>query len=420
MTENAATTGSDGGSQRVVWFLALVNFVNVLDFILVMPLGPDFTKALDIPTSKLGVVGAAYAGSAALAGLLSSRFLDRFDRRTALTVSLAGLGLSTLACGLAVGLKSMVAARVLAGAFGGPATSISYAIVADVVPADRRGRATSVLMGAFSIASIAGLPAALELSSRWTFRIPFIVVGLGAWVLGVLALRMLPRLRAHLDVVPLSARSLARRVPLFKRPVVWLAYAVVAVQLASVFLVVPNMPVFILRNLAFPRAHFGLLYFVGGLASLLALRFAGRIVDRTSATLVSGAGAVVVAATCALLFVADPVVVPIPLLFVGWMFGAASRNVSMGALVTRVPHPRERARFMSIESAVRHLASSVAALAGTGMLMEQDDGTLVGMHFVATIAIALTLITPLLLVLVERRVRHVDVNSGSSPEHRNA
>ncbi|KYF74345.1 hypothetical protein BE11_01010 [Sorangium cellulosum] len=36
--------------------------------------------------------------------------------------------------GLATGPPSLLAARVLAGAFGGPATSIAFSIVADAIP----------------------------------------------------------------------------------------------------------------------------------------------------------------------------------------------------------------------------------------------------------------------------------------------
>ena len=44
--------------------------------------------------------------------------------------------------GFAWDLGSLIVARVVAGAFGGPATSIAGAIVADVIPPERRGCAT--------------------------------------------------------------------------------------------------------------------------------------------------------------------------------------------------------------------------------------------------------------------------------------
>ena len=48
-------------SERTIVFLVgAIHFVNILDFMMVMPLGPDFATALAIPMSKLGWIGGAY------------------------------------------------------------------------------------------------------------------------------------------------------------------------------------------------------------------------------------------------------------------------------------------------------------------------------------------------------------------------
>ena len=139
--------------RRVVLLLGAVQFVNILDFMIVMPLGPDFSKALGIPVSHLGTIGGSYTASAAISGLVGSLFLDKFDRRKALGWSMAGLVLGTLAGGFATGLNTLLLARVVAGLFGGPATSLSFSIIADIIPPERRGKAMGIVMGAFSLAS---------------------------------------------------------------------------------------------------------------------------------------------------------------------------------------------------------------------------------------------------------------------------
>ncbi|HRC57659.1 MAG TPA: hypothetical protein PKU97_17110, partial [Kofleriaceae bacterium] len=53
--------------RRVLWLVTLVQLVNVLDFVMVMPLGRDFARALDFPESKLGLIGGAYTLAAAKA-----------------------------------------------------------------------------------------------------------------------------------------------------------------------------------------------------------------------------------------------------------------------------------------------------------------------------------------------------------------
>lgn len=107
-------------NERAILFLiASVQFVNIIDFMMVMPMGPFFATALDIPTSKLGLVGGSYTAAAAVSGVVCSTFLDRFDRRTALAWTMLGLVISTAAGGLAWSLNTLLAARVGAGAFVG-------------------------------------------------------------------------------------------------------------------------------------------------------------------------------------------------------------------------------------------------------------------------------------------------------------
>src|SRR5438105_3427533 len=183
-------------SERTLLLLvASVQFVNILDFMIVMPLGPDLATALHIPTARLGLIGGSYTAAAAVAGLVGSLFLDRFDRRSALAVAMLGLALGTAAGGLATGMGSLMAARVLAGAFGGPATSLALSIVADAVPPQRRGKAMGTVMAAFAAASVLGVPAGLELARRGGWRAPFFAVAELGTVVTAGAVVLLPPLR---------------------------------------------------------------------------------------------------------------------------------------------------------------------------------------------------------------------------------
>src|SRR5438874_11923774 len=184
--------------RTVVLLVAAVQFVNILDFVMVMPMGPDFAAALGIPSSRLGLIGGSYTAAAAVSGLAGSFFLDRFDRRPALFLAMLGLVAGTALGGFATGMPSLMAARLLAGFFGGPATSLSFSIIADVVPPQRRGTAMGIVMGAFSVASVLGVPVGLELARHLGWQAPFLAVaGLGA-AIALGAVFLLPPLRGHL------------------------------------------------------------------------------------------------------------------------------------------------------------------------------------------------------------------------------
>jgi len=385
----------------MVFLIGAVQFINIWDFVMVMPLGPDFAGGLGIPISRLGLIGGAYTAAAAVAGVAGSTFLDRFDRRLALAVAMTGLVLGTLAGGLSWNLESLLAARLLAGAFGGPATSLSLSIIADTVPPERRGKAMGAVMGAFSVAAVVGVPLSLQLSLWGGWRLPFVVVGgLGLAVTAAVA-ASLPRLRAHLAR---RAEGVLPRKPLF-RPLVLTSYAMTAVTMAAGFLVLPNISAYVQANLGLPRSQLQWVYGIGGVVSFVTLRLVGRLVDRFGSFRVGTAAAVLLAIGFDLLFVDVPRGAPVTALAIFIFFALSARNVSYNTLASKVPEQAERARFMSFQSAVQHLASALGASLSSQVLFVQPDGSLGNVRTLGRMAIALTLLLPFLLHRVERGVR---------------
>jgi predicted MFS family arabinose efflux permease len=388
--------------RTIVFCVGAVQFVNILDFVMVMPLGPDFARALDIPLSHLGYVGGSYTAAAFVSGLAGAFFLDRFDRRKSLAVAMAGLVVGTLAGAFAVGLGSLMAARIVAGAFGGPATSISYSIIADVVPAERRGKALGAVMAAFAIASILGVPAGLELARLGGWRAPFAAVALLGAMLGTFAYAVLPPMRAHL-ARPRSATPLREMAELLRFDVA-LSLFMTFVVMAAGFILLPSISAYVLGNLHYPREHLGLLYLAGGSVSLVSTRLAGVLVDRFGSTRIGTASTLFVAGVIYLGFVRSPPAIPVMAIFIFFMLGMSMRNVAYNTLTSKVPRKDERARFGSLQSAVQHLASALAAFAASLILRDLPDETLVGIPTVSVISIALGLLLPGLLWAVETRV----------------
>lgn len=391
----------------IVWLLAAVQFINILDFMMVMPMGPDFSVALGIDMSKLGLIGGSYTAAAAVSGFASSFFLDRFDRRRALAIALAGLSLGTLSGAFATGLHSLIAARILAGVFGGPATALSMAIVADVIAPARRGWAMGVVMSAFSVASVAGVPAGLELAQLGGWRLPFVVVaGLGFLINGGV-FWLLPELRGHLHAKREASLIGLRR--LAANSLTWQSLAMTLLTSLAMFILIPYIAAYVQFNLGYPRAHLGLLYLFGGISSFLAMRVAGRLVDKFGGAVVGSLASIIVALVMYLGFVEFFAAMTVAGIFVGFMGSTAFRNIAFQALASRVPGPQDRARFMSIQSAVQQLSSSAGAMLSTQMLSIDAQGALVGMPSIGWAAIILTLcLTPLFISLghgVERQER---------------
>ncbi|APR85147.1 Arabinose efflux permease [Minicystis rosea] len=387
--------------RRIVFLVGAIQFVNILDFMMVMPLGPDFARSLGIAASHLGYIGGAYTAAAGLAGLVGALFLDRFDRRRALALAMLGLVVGTAAGGFARDLPSLLAARVVAGAFGGPATSLALAIIADVIPAERRGKALGSVMGAFSIASVLGVPAGLELAQHGGWRTPFFAVGALGLVITGLTFALLPPLTIHLEAA--KGQPPPRFASLF-RPVVLLSWAMTALFMMASFTLVPNLSAYFQYNRAYPRGSLGTLYLVGGSISFVAMRVVGRLVDRYGAFRVSLAGTIWFLGVLYANFVAPVAGVPVMVIFVAFMLSGSLRGVPHNTLTSKVPSPRERARFMSIQSALQHFASALGAFISAHVLRELPGGALEGIPTVATLSMILGATFPPLAWAVEARL----------------
>ncbi len=399
----------------IVLLTAAVQFVNVLDFVIVMPLGPFFS-VIGVPQSDMGYVGGAYTAAACVAGLVSSLFLDRFDRRKALAVAMVGLVIGTASAGFATGMTSLLLARCLAGMFGGPATAIALSIVSDTVAPNQRGRALGLVMGAFAVATVVGVPVGLIAAEAFSWRAPFFAVAAVGLVVALGAIWFLPPFTAHLEGPkpehPTTTASL------LSRPIVQVSYLMTAVVMMGSFVLIPNLSNYLHLNHGVPLADLKYLYFIGGFGSFAATQLAGWLVDRYGSFPVAVVGSLFIITIVFTVFYRDqPLSIPVSVVFIAFMVSMAFRNVPYNALTTKVPGPAERARFQSLQSAVQHGASACAAMLSPQLLhvvartpeatdvAGREPFRLEGMPHVALVSLSLTTLLPLLVWWVERQVK---------------
>jgi predicted MFS family arabinose efflux permease len=392
--------------KKVIALLGAVQFVNVLDFMMVMPLGPDLAQALAFTPSHLGWVGGAYTAAASVSGLISSLFLDRFDRKTALNWSLFGLALATLLGGMTSSFESLLFARVLAGIFGGPAAALTFSMAADATPPERRGRAMGAIMSSFSIASIFGVPAGLELARIGGWRLPFFAVGALAFIVLAVAMKWIPSMRGHIARA-LEDRPWDSTLSLLRKKEVWYAYLCLSLGMAAGFMVIPNIASYFQFNLGYPREKLGLLYLAGGSASFVLMLVSGRFVDRIGGATVGSIGTIALMLTIYFGYYPDPPKLPLILMFVGFMASMGVRGVASSALASRVPQAHERARFTSILSVFQHAASASGAFFSAYLLSQDESGRLVGMANVSLWSMGFAVFVMFFLFALERRLKRL-------------
>ncbi len=388
---------SDPRQSKLVLWLAGIQFVNIVDFMMIMPLGPDLSSDLGIPLSKMGLLGGSYALAASIFGIAASKTIDRFDRRPALCFVLFFLGLATLSTAFAQNLSQLIAARVMAGAFGGPATALAMAIIADRFDPRERGQVIGRFMLAFSLASIAGIPLGLELAHLGGWKLPFLILSACTFLMATWGYRALPSLKGHLA----SPRPQSSVFSLSARKSEWLSHLAMGLAMSSAFLLIPNIATYIQENLHFPREHLGRLYLGGGIASYLGARFGGRLVDAKGSVKVAWLATVLVVFVMLFGF-AYPLAMMTPaLIFMVFMVGMALRNVAQQTLASKVPAPSERAGFMSVQSSVQHMSCALGAYVSSRILYDIPGQGLGGIRETALLASLLFFFVPILMSKIE-------------------
>lgn len=395
---------SPTAERNLILLVAMIQFVNIIDFMMVMPLGPDFAKGLNIPLSHIGIVAGSYTFAAAVAGLVAAPFLDMFARKRAMLMSLGGVIVATLAGAFAWNLESMLAARILAGIFGGQMFALSQAVIADFIPPERRGRAMGKVAGGFAVASMVGIPFGLELAARFGWQSPFIAtaaMGAMAWVFAAIKLPY----HAPFGVAePLKARIRHLFSVLDSRTAV-MSYAIMGGSMMAGFLIIPNISAHFQFNLGFPRDKLGLLYFCGGVISFFGMRLSGIIMDKHSALYANTLFTVVLMFAMLTGFVFFPSILPPLAVFILFMVGMSGRNISATALSSKIPPPAQRGAFMSLQSTITNLGSSLGGFISSVLLQQQGEH-LLHMKRVAILAVLISWCIPLLVMLVERDLKN--------------
>jgi predicted MFS family arabinose efflux permease len=355
----------------VLLVLAALNFTHIIDFMIMMPLGNFIMPYFKVTTKEFSILVSSYAFSAGFSSFISAFFVNNYDRKKVLLFAYLGFLIGTLGCGIAPSFIILLFSRIIAGIFGGMLGAQVISIVSDTVEFERRGQAMGFVMSAFSLASIIGVPFSLVLANHFSWHAPFLlVVFLGAIVFPTIIF-VLPSLTGHINESKnINATAIVKGVVLEKGQRNALIFS--GLMMMGHFLIIPFINPFLEFNKGFPKSFTPFVYGVGGIASLFAAIFLGKIADKY--------GKFIVYQYC--------VIFSIPLIyfvtnipatekfivlsvFAFWFAAATGRGVSSQALVSNVVKPELRGSFQSFNSFAQQLGTGLAGLLG-GLIVTTD------------------------------------------------
>jgi predicted MFS family arabinose efflux permease len=351
--------------KRLIFTLAAIQFVHILDFMVIMPLGPQLMRVFHINAQQFSLLIAVYTLSAGLAGFSGAFFLDTLDRKKALIIMLTGFFLGTLCCALSSSYIHLLFSRIITGSFGGISSTLVLSILGDTIPEDRRGRAMGAVMMSFSFASIFGVPIGLFLATAYTWSAPFyLLVGLCLLIFLLIPVSI-PTLTAHIRSDSDTSEK-PKLIHSIHAPKQRAALALTLAIMLGQFSIIPLLSTYMVKNVGVLELQLPYLYILGGIAALITAPLSGRLGDKY------GKFPVFMFFSCCLLIPIFGIThlglqsLVIPLILTTCLFSFSSGRMVCGmALILSAASPKSRGSFMSINTAIQQLGAGIASyLAG--------------------------------------------------------
>lgn len=184
--------------------LLIAGFMNLIDVTIVNVALPSLQSGLGATSSQMEWVVAAYIMAFAIGLLPFGRLGDMLGRRRVFLIGVAAFTIASTLCGLAPGINTLIAARVLQGIGGAMMTPQTLAIAQVIFPPKERAAAFALFGVTAGLAAVSGpLIGGLLINADFmglTWR-PIFLVNIPVGLFAILAgLKFIPVMDGNRDV----------------------------------------------------------------------------------------------------------------------------------------------------------------------------------------------------------------------------
>lgn len=257
-----------------LYALALGGFGIGLTEFVILGLLPEVAADFGVTETVAGYLVSGYALSVAVGGVLLTAALGRVDRKKALLGLVLLFIAGNLLSALATSYELMLAGRIVAALCHGAFFGIGAVVAADLVPANRRAAAISVMFAGLTIANVAGVPLGTFLGQAAGWRSTFwaiTIIGVVAFI-GILAL--VPRTPAA------PGRGVIAEFRIFRNGQVWLSMLIAVLGCGGMFGAFTYIAFTLTGVSGFPASAVPWLLVLFGVGLFAGNFFGGRFADR--------------------------------------------------------------------------------------------------------------------------------------------
>ena len=394
----------------VLLLLAALNFTHILDFMIMMPLGNYLMPYFNISSQQFSFLVAAYTFSAGISGFTAAFFVDRFDRKKVLLFGYIGFLVGTLCCALSPSYAILLLARIVAGLFGGLIAAQVLSIVADLIPYERRGTAMGIIMAAFSVASVFGVPFGLYIANHFNWHGPFVfVAGLGA-ILIPLIIRYLPKMDAHVHATitnKIDPLTLVKGI--VKDPNQLLALGLSACLMMGHFMIIPFLNPFMEFNMGFSKTQTPMVYMVGGALTLFTSPLMGKAADKIGKHRLFVILVFLSIPPIALITNLPAIPFYLVLTITGfWFIVSSGRAIPAQAMISNVVPPERRGSFMSFNSSIQQVFVGLASVLAGWIVVKTPSNKVLHYEVTGYFSIVIILLSTVLATLLNTKLKRND------------
>lgn len=377
--------------------LAAGMFTHIMDFMIMMPLGPQLMRLFDISPQQFSLLVASYTVTAGVSGFFAAFMIDRFDRKKVLIFIYTGFAIGTLACAFAPTYGFLLITRSLTGGFGGVLGALILSMVSDIVPLDRRAKGIGTVMASFGLASVLGVPFGLFIASKSSWHAPFLMLGILAFIINALMIAFIPSMTSHMKEKHAGPMEVLTNI--FGKANARLGLTFTSTLMLGHFTIIPFIAPYMVGNVGFTEDQLALIYLVGGMCTIFFSPWVGKMADKHGRLKIFSIFGTLVIIPILVITNLTPVPVWTVLVISGVFFIFSNgRMVPSTTMETAIIKPENRGSYMSIRSSVQQLTSGLASFVAGLIIVERAPifGTtkaLANFNYVGAIAVFFSLIS---------------------------
>lgn len=389
----------------VLILLASLQWLVMLDFMIISPIGYILVKDIQLSTQQFGTIVSSYIFAAACSGIVSAGFIDNYDRKKVLIFFVSGFIIGTLCCAWSSSYYSLLTSRIFTGIFGGVISSISMTIVSDLFVPNQRGRAMSFLQMAFAAAQILGIPLGLLIAGYFSWHATFYFIVLLSLPVLILAMIKIKPLNEHLHQTQKQNPALHwwRTV---KNKHHRLGYSA-TICLGLGMMLQPFMSIFLTNNLQVMKSQIPPLFMVTGAAAFFIMPLVGKLSDKYGKFKLFLIGSLLTMAVVPIY--TQVLTAPFALILVlnVIMFTAiASRMGPFQAMNSMIPEAANRGSYLSLSASLSQLSGGLGiVIAGSIVSQSSPESPLRNFDILGYVVLALTLLATYLVYRVHTLTR---------------